>query len=107
MTDFKRISPETAQQIAGAVVVDIRDPHSYASGHISGSTHGQSFAAGLHRRRRLRPSADRHLLPRPFEPERSSLSGQPGCSDVYSLDGGFELWRATFPLDVERDDDPA
>jgi thiosulfate sulfurtransferase len=27
------------------------------------------------------------------------LIGQ-GFSDVYSLDGGFELWRATFPADT-------
>jgi thiosulfate sulfurtransferase len=25
-----------------------------------------------------------------------------GFSDVYSLDGGFELWRATFPDDTAQ-----
>ncbi|MBU2331875.1 MAG: thiosulfate sulfurtransferase, partial [Gammaproteobacteria bacterium] len=41
MTDFKRIPPEQAQTMrsSGAVIVDIRDPHSYANGHISGSLH--------------------------------------------------------------------
>jgi len=41
MTDFKRIPPEQAHAMrnAGAVIVDIRDPHSFANGHISGSRH--------------------------------------------------------------------
>ena len=41
MTDFKRIPPEQAQTMRsnGAVIVDIRDPQSYANGHISGSLH--------------------------------------------------------------------
>ena len=41
MTDFKRISPAQAQALRaqGGVVVDIRDPQSFAMGHISGSQH--------------------------------------------------------------------
>ncbi|MBA4728265.1 MAG: thiosulfate sulfurtransferase, partial [Pseudomonas sp.] len=27
-----------------------------------------------------------------------------GFSEVYSLDGGFELWRHTYPSDVEHDE---
>ena len=30
-----------------------------------------------------------------------------GFSDVYSLDGGFELWRHTYPADVERGEEQA
>lgn len=26
-----------------------------------------------------------------------------GFSDVYSLDGGFELWRSTYPAETARD----
>ena len=39
MTEFKRIPPEQAQALRekGAVVVDIRDPQAYASGHINGA----------------------------------------------------------------------
>ena len=110
MTDFKRISPETAQQMraAGAVVVDIRDPHSYASGHIGGSTHLDNhslpdFIAAA--------DFDHPLIVTCYHGHSSQsaaayLANQ-GFSDVYSLDGGFELWRATFPLDVERGDEPA
>ena len=52
MSEFKRIAPEQAQQLrqAGAQVVDIRDPQSYAH--------------------------------------------------VYSVDGGFELWRSVYPADT-------
>ena len=41
MTDFKRIPPEQAQTMraSGAVIVDIRDPHSYANGHIWADLH--------------------------------------------------------------------
>ena len=41
MTDFKRISPEQAQSLRGegGVFVDIRDPDSFANGHVTGSTH--------------------------------------------------------------------
>ncbi|HSX72038.1 MAG TPA: rhodanese-like domain-containing protein, partial [Pseudomonas sp.] len=41
MSEFKRIPPEQAQALReqGAVVVDIRDPQSFANGHISGSRH--------------------------------------------------------------------
>lgn len=38
---FQRIAPEQARQLRenGAQVVDIRDPQSFAVGHISGSRH--------------------------------------------------------------------
>ena len=41
MSEFKRIPPDQAQSLReqGAVVVDIRDPQTYALSHISGSQH--------------------------------------------------------------------
>ena len=73
MTEFKRIPPEQAQALReqGAVVVDVRDPQAFAANHISGSKH-----------------LDNHSL--------HDFIGQ-GFSEVYSLDGGFELWRTTYP----------
>lgn len=46
MSDFKRIAPDLAQQLreSGAQVVDIRDPQSYAMGHISGSRHIDNYS---------------------------------------------------------------
>ncbi|MFG3451713.1 MULTISPECIES: thiosulfate sulfurtransferase GlpE [Pseudomonadaceae] len=107
MTEFKRITPEQAQALRseGGVIVDIRDPQSYASGHIAGSTHldNQSlpdFIAGA--------DLDHPLVVTCYHGHSSQsaaayLANQ-GFSDVYSLDGGFELWRQTFPQDVETSD---
>lgn len=110
MTDFKRIAPQTAQQMraSGAVVVDIRDPHSFASGHIRGSTHLDNhslpdFIAAA--------DMDHPLIVTCYHGHSSQSAAaylvNQGFSDVYSLDGGFELWRATFPDDVERDGESA
>lgn len=100
MTDFKRISPVQAQELRqqGAVVVDIRDPQSFALCHISGSRHLDNhslhdFIAGA--------DLDQPLLVVCYHGNSSQsaaayLVGQ-GFSEVYSLDGGIELWRATYP----------
>ncbi|WP_407294816.1 thiosulfate sulfurtransferase GlpE [Stutzerimonas zhaodongensis] len=107
MTEFKRISPEQAQalRLQGGVVVDIRDPQSYAGGHISGSTHLDNYslpdfiaAADL----------DQPLIVTCYHGNSSQSAAayliSQGFSDVYSLDGGFELWRQAFPQEIEHGD---
>ena len=107
MTDFKRISPEQAQALrnSGGVFVDIRDAQSYASGHIAGSTHLDNhslpdFIAAA--------DLDHPLVVTCYlghsSPSAAAYLINQGFSDVYSLDGGFELWRQTFPQDVEQGD---
>ena len=107
MTDFKRISPEQAQALrnSGGVFVDIRDAQSYASGHIAGSTHLDNhslpdFIAAA--------DLDHPLVVTCYHGHSSQSAAayliNQGFSDVYSLDGGFELWRHTFPQDVEQGD---
>ena len=107
MTDFKRISPEQAQALRdqGGVVVDIRDAQSYANGHIAGSTHIDNhslpdFIAAA--------DLDHPLIVTCYHGNSSQSAAayliHQGFSDVYSLDGGFELWRQTFPQLVSRDD---
>ena len=107
MTDFKRISPEQAQALRdqGGVVVDIRDAQSYANGHIAGSTHLDNhslpdFIAAA--------DIDHPLIVTCYHGNSSQSAAayliHQGFSDVYSLDGGFELWRQTFPQHVDRDD---
>ncbi len=106
MSDFKRIAPEQAAELLGqgAGLVDIRDPQSYEAGHIPSA-------------RRL----DNDNLPQFLASADKSVplivccyhgnSSQPaaafladtGFSEVYSLDGGFELWRQQFPDQVSRD----
>lgn len=100
MTDFKRISPEQAQALReqGAVVVDIRDPHSFANGHIQGSTHldNQTLHDFI-----AKADLDAPLIVSCYHGNSSQSAAafliNQGFSDVYSLDGGFELWNATYP----------
>lgn len=105
MTDFKRIPPQEAQTLReqGAVVVDIRDPQSFANGHISGSllldNHSlPDFIA--------KADFDKPLIVSCYHGNSSQNAAayliSQGFSDVYSLDGGFELWRGTFPAETSQ-----
>lgn len=105
MTDFKRIPPEQAQALRdqGAVVVDIRDPQAYAAGHIKDATHLDNHS--LHDFI-AKADLDAPLIVACYHGNSSQsaaayLVGQ-GFSDVYSLDGGFELWRATYPGEIAQ-----
>ncbi len=102
MSDFKRIPPEQAKALReqGAVVVDIRDPESFSHGHIAGSQHLDNHS--LHDFI-AKADLDKPLIVACYHGNSSQsaaayLVGQ-GFSEVYSLDGGFELWRATYPED--------
>ncbi|KMM87226.1 thiosulfate sulfurtransferase GlpE [Pseudomonas lundensis] len=105
MTDFKRIPPEQAQALRdqGAVVVDIRDPQAYAAGHIKNATHLDNHS--LHDFI-AKADLDAPLIVACYHGNSSQsaaayLVGQ-GFSEVYSLDGGFELWRATYPGEIAQ-----
>ena len=105
MTEFKRIPPEQAQALReqGAVVVDVRDPQAFAASHISGAKHLDNhslhdFIANA--------DLDAPLIVACYHGNSSQsaaayLVGQ-GFSEVYSLDGGFELWRSQYPDQVSR-----
>jgi len=103
MSEFKRISAESAKQLLdqkSIAVVDIRDSQSFQVSHIPNSTH-----------------LDNNTLPRFIESTpidkpvivccyhgNSSLSAaqflaDQGYQEVYSLDGGFEYWRTRFPVE--------
>jgi thiosulfate sulfurtransferase len=105
MSEFQRISPQQAQALRqqGAVIVDIRDPQSFAAGHIQGSHHLDNHS--LHDFIR-NADLDAPLIVSCYHGNSSQgaaayLVGQ-GFSQVYSLDGGFELWRATYPDDTAQ-----
>ena len=106
MSEFKRIPPETAQALreSGAVVVDIRDPQSFAMGHISGSTHLDNHS--LHDFI-TKADLDAPLIVSCYHGNSSQSAAaylvSQGFSEVYSLDGGFELWRATYPGETATD----
>ncbi|MBC3365757.1 thiosulfate sulfurtransferase GlpE [Pseudomonas sp. SWRI154] len=100
MTDFKRIPPEQAQALRekGAVVVDVRDPATFAALHISGSKHldNHSIADFIRDADLDAPTVVVCYHGNSSQSAAGYLVSQ-GFSDVYSLDGGFELWRATYP----------
>jgi thiosulfate sulfurtransferase len=105
MTDFKRIQPEqvAALREQGGVVVDIRDAQSFADGHIAGSLRLDNhslpdFIATA--------DFDLPLIVTCYHGHSSQSAAaylvHQGFAEVYSLDGGFELWRTSFPDQVAR-----
>ncbi len=105
MSEYKRIPPEQAQALReqGAVVVDIRDPQTFASNHISGSTHLDNHSISEFIRN---ADLDAPLVVVCYHGNSSQNAAayliSQGFSDVYSLDGGFELWRATYPTETAQ-----
>ena len=79
MDQFECINVEEAHQKmhqGKAVLVDIRDPQSFAMGHTPGAFHLTNDTLGA------------YLL-------------QQGYDAVYSVDGGFDAWHRHFPAEVE------
>mgnify|MGYP006173852391 FL=1 len=105
MSEFKRIPPEQAQALRqqGAVVVDIRDPQSFAAGHISGSLHLDNHS--LHDFI-AKADLDAPLIVACYHGNSSQSAAaylaHQGFAEVYSLDGGFDLWRSQFPGEVAQ-----
>lgn len=105
MNSFTRIAPQQALALReqGAVVVDIRDPESFAIGHIKGSRHldNHSLADFI-----AHADLDTPLIVSCYHGNSSQsaaayLNSQ-GFVEVYSLDGGFELWRSSYPAEISR-----
>ena len=105
MSEFKRIPPEQAQALRehGAVVVDIRDPQNFANGHIIGSRHldNHSVADFIRGADLDAPTVVVCYHGNSSQSAAAYLISQ-GFSDVYSLDGGFELWRGTYPAEIAQ-----
>lgn len=100
MTEFKRIPPAQAHSLReqGAVLVDVRDPQTFAAQHIPGSQHldNHSIVDFI-----AKADLDKPLVVVCYHGNSSQSAAaylvSQGFSDVYSLDGGFELWRNTYP----------
>ncbi|WP_420235265.1 thiosulfate sulfurtransferase GlpE [Pseudomonas sp. ABY48] len=105
MSEFKRIPPEQAQALReqGAIIVDVRDPATFAALHISGSRHldNLSIADFIRAADLDAPTVVVCYHGNSSQSAAAYLVSQ-GFSDVYSLDGGFELWRATYPAETAR-----
>ncbi|MFE8115814.1 thiosulfate sulfurtransferase GlpE [Brenneria goodwinii] len=87
----------------GDVIVDIRDPQSFASAHVPGARHltNETLADFVREADLASPvmvicyhgissrSAAQYLISLGFEV-------------VFSIDGGFEAWQNRYPQDVSR-----
>ncbi|AHL36290.1 sulfurtransferase [Pseudomonas brassicacearum] len=105
MSEFKRIPPDQAQILReqGAVVVDVRDPATFAALHISGSTHldNHSIADFIRAADLDAPTVVVCYHGNSSQSAAAYLVSQ-GFTDVYSLDGGFELWRLAYPSETAQ-----
>ena len=100
MSEWQRISVEQAKLMIdqqSVNLVDIRDPQSFTSGHIDGAlmldnNTVQSFIENA-------PSETPVIV---YCYHGNSSQGaaaylaEQGFAEVYSMDGGYELWRSRF-----------
>ncbi|MBS9404724.1 thiosulfate sulfurtransferase GlpE [Halomonas sp. TRM85114] len=83
-------------------LVDIRDPVSFAQGHIPGSRHldNDTVSALLAQAPREQPLVVVCYHGHSSQQAAAWLAGQ-GFAEVYSLDGGFTDWAYRHPERVE------
>lgn len=105
MSDFQRIDPALASSLlqSGAQLVDTRDPQSYQQAHIPGAVRLDNdnlarFVADTDKQTPLVVCCYHGNSSQPAAAYLASL----GFAEVYSLDGGFELWRQQFPDQVSQ-----
>ncbi|MFM9270651.1 thiosulfate sulfurtransferase GlpE [Halomonas elongata] len=86
-------------------LVDIRDPASFAAGHLPGSRHldNDGVPTLLAEAERETPLVVVCYHGNSSQQAAAWLAGQ-GFEDVYSLDGGFTDWRSKHPERVASGD---
>lgn len=106
MDHFECINVEEAHQKlhqAMAVLVDIRDPQSFAMGHTPGAFHLTNDTLGAFMRDN---DVDTAVMVMCYHGNSSKGAAQyllqQGYDKVYSVDGGFDAWHRHFPAEVER-----
>lgn len=94
---YKRISIDDAKVLMSeneVSLVDIRDPDSFAQGHIQGSVHLTNDNVGDYL---SSVDKDKPLIVVCYHGNSSQGAADyfanQGCKDVYSLDGGFVEWQ--------------
>ncbi|HEX4869923.1 MAG TPA: thiosulfate sulfurtransferase GlpE [Moraxellaceae bacterium] len=100
---WQRISPEDAAVLIrdrAPVVVDVRDERSFQAGRIPGAVHldGQSAADFVEQNDKLRPVLVCCYHGNSSQGAAAWLATR-GFQEVYSLDGGFEVWRWNHPVE--------
>lgn len=100
MTEFKRISIVDAQAMieqGKAVVTDIRDDQSFAAGHVKDAFHLTNFSMSQFAQD---VDFDTPVLVFCYHGNSSQGAAQylvnQGYEEVYSVDGGFEMWKQNF-----------
>ncbi len=106
MDHFECINVEEAHQKlhqAKAVLVDIRDPQSFAMGHTPGAFHLTNDTLGAFMRDN---DVDTAVMVMCYHGNSSKGAAQyllqQGYDKVYSVDGGFDAWHRHFPAEVEH-----
>ncbi|ASY81159.1 thiosulfate sulfurtransferase [Pectobacterium polaris] len=104
MEQFEAISTEQAHSRwqEGGVVVDIRDPQSFAAAHVPGATHLTNetlsdFVRGADLEAPVMVICYHGISSRNAAQYLISL----GFDSVYSIDGGFEAWQNRYPQDTQ------
>ena len=100
MLGFQRINVSTAKELLQkeVFVVDIRDEESFRHGHIRGAIHldNQSLQAFM-----LNSNKETPVIVCCYHGNSSQQAAaylnQQGFTQTYSLDGGYESWRASHP----------
>lgn len=94
---FKRIDKQNFEQLisgSNTVVLDIRDPQSFARGHIENAIHieqidVEAFVAETEKSMPLVIYCYHGMSSQ----SAAAYFAEKGFTDVYSLDGGYEGWR--------------
>ncbi len=106
MDHFECINVEEAHQKmhqGTAVLVDIRDPQSFAMGHTPGAFHLTNDTLGAFMRDN---DFETPVMVMCYHGNSSKGAAQyllqQGYDAVYSVDGGFDAWHRHFPAEVEH-----
>ena len=101
---WQRISPEAAALLIEEkkpALVDVRDPHSFKVGRIPGA-----FLLDNQSVHEFTEDADKSVPVLVYCYHGNSSQGasawfsEKGFAEVYSLDGGFEVWRLNYPVET-------
>ncbi len=100
MAQFRHLSVvEVAAQQDSLVIADIRDPQSFANGHIQGAFHlnNDTLSQFMTQTDKQTPVAVvcYHGV---SSQQAAQFLAEQGYSEVYSMDGGFEAWRLSQPI---------
>jgi len=102
---FTRISVEEAKEMidkGGVQVIDSREPHEHAEGHVPGSLRIQHMATLVQADKLAR---DRPVLFICKSGARSAVAAEfaaaVGLTDIYNVEGGHDAWAAAgYPMET-------